>query len=134
MSALATPAWIMAGRLRNVAGMLAAGEGRLAFVTAAGPVFSVPITEVGDVTWPWYWFGGGCRLTAAGQQYKITFVRPNGAPDPSPSLLDAGVTLGAALTGTADPAHAVSGLFDVRSGRRAAIAWKEALPHGASTS
>jgi hypothetical protein len=127
-SALATPAWLMAGRLRNVPGVLAAGEGRLAFVTDDGPVFNVPLAEVGDVTWPWHWFGGGCKLRANGELYKITFVRPNGAPAVSPSLLDAGAALFAVLTDTAVPAHSLRGLFDVRSGRKAGVAWKEALP------
>jgi hypothetical protein len=39
MPALATPAWIMAGGLRNVPGVLAAGEGKRAFVGDDGPVF-----------------------------------------------------------------------------------------------
>jgi hypothetical protein len=127
-TALATPAWLLAGRLRNVPGVLTAGEGRLAFVTDDGAVFNVPLGEVGDVTWPWYWFGGGCKIRAGGVQYKITFVRPNGAGDVSPSLLDAGASLFAVLTDTAVPAHSLRGLFDIRSGRTAAAAWKEALP------
>jgi hypothetical protein len=127
-TALATPAWIMAGRLRNVPGVLVAGEGNLAFVGDDGPVFGAPLADVTDVTWPWHWFGGGCILTAAGERYKITFVRPNGAPDVEPSLLDTGVSLLAALTGSSVPAHSVQGLFDVRSGRRAAVMWKQVLP------
>ncbi|WP_219413059.1 hypothetical protein [Pseudonocardia nigra] len=127
-ASLATPAWIMAGRLRNVPGVLAAGDGRLAFVTEDGPVFAVPIAEVTDVRWPWHWFGGGCRLTAAGEPYKITLVRPNGAPDVSPSLLDAGASLLAVVTEAAVPAHSLQSVFDIRSGRAAGAAWKDALP------
>ena len=52
MTNLATPAWWMAGNLRNVPGVLAAGEGRLAFVTDDGPVFAAPLAEVGPVSWP----------------------------------------------------------------------------------
>ena len=127
-SALATSAWIMAGRLRNVPGVLVAGEGNLAFVGDEGPLFREPLADVTGVTWPWYWFGGGCTLTAGGHRYKITFVRPNGAPDVEPSLLDAAVTLLSALTGAGVPAHSVQGLFDIRSGRRAAAMWKRVLP------
>jgi hypothetical protein len=133
---LATPAWLMAGRLRNVPGALVAGEGRLAFVGDDGPVFNVAMNEVTDVGWPWYWFGGGCRLAAAGEKYKITFVRPNGAPPVSPSLLRSGASLHsmyATLTEGPLPAgavSAVSGLFDVRSGRQAGRAWKGVLPAG----
>jgi hypothetical protein len=125
---LATPAWLMAGRLRNVPGVLAAGDGKLTFVTDDGPVFAVSCGEVGAVTWPWYWFGGGCKIRIGGAEYKITFVRPNGAGDVSPSLLDVGAALGAVLTDAAAPAHSLRGIADVRTGRRAAAAWKEALP------
>jgi hypothetical protein len=128
MSGLATPAWIMAGRLRNVPGVLAAGEGRLAFVGDAGPVFNVALAELGEVTWPWHWFGGGCTVRVAGEQYKITFVKPNGAPDVSPSLLDAGVALVSVIAGAGVPVHSLQGLVDVRSGRKAGAAWKQALP------
>ena len=128
MTTLATPAWLLAGRLRNVPGVLAAGQGRLAFVTETGPVFSVPIGEVSDVSWPWHWFGGGCKLRVAGHQYKIAFVRPNGAADVSPSLLDAGVAVLAVVTDTVVPVHSLRGVLDIRSGRQAGAAWKEALP------
>jgi hypothetical protein len=123
---LATPAWLMAGRLRNVPGVLAAGAGKLTFVTADGPVFAVSCGEVGEVTWPWYWFSGGCKIRVGGIEYKITFVRPNGARDVSPSLLD-GAALGAVF-GDAVPAHSLRGVGDVRTGRRAGAAWKVALP------
>jgi hypothetical protein len=129
MTSLATPAWWMAGGLRNVPGVLAAGEGRLAFVTEDGPVFAVPLAEVGDVGWPWWWFGGGCVLTVGDTRYKITFVRPNGAPPVQHSLLEATQSLAVVLSLGAVPAHSVAGLFDVRSGRAAGRAWKEALPH-----
>jgi hypothetical protein len=128
MTSLVTPAWWMAGGLRNVPGVLAAGEGRLAFVTDDGPVFAVPLQKETDVRWPWHWFGGGCRLVADGQRYAITFVRPNGAPPVTPSLLEATQSLAAVLSLGAVPAHSVTGLFDVRSGRKAGAAWKEALP------
>jgi hypothetical protein len=127
-TALATPAWIMAGRLRNLPGVLAAGEGTLAFVGDDGPLFRVPLADVTGVAWPWHWFGGGCVLTAAGARYKITFVRPNGAPDVAPSLVDASVALLSALAGAGVPAHPLQGLFDVRTGRRAAAMWKQVLP------
>ena len=50
---LAAPAWILAGRLRNVPGLLVADRGRLEFHTGSGPAFAAPIGEVGPVTWPW---------------------------------------------------------------------------------
>lgn len=109
-TALATPAWILAGHLRNVPGVLVAEDGRLEFHTDAGPAFAAPIGEVGPVTWPWWWFGGGLVATVRGERFKITFVRPNGA--------------GAA----ADPFQAAAGLRDVHTGRAAARQWKQLLP------
>jgi hypothetical protein len=128
MTSLVTPAWWMAGGLRNVPGVLAAGEGRLAFVGDDGPVFAVPLVEVTAVRWPWYWFGGGCAITVSGHEYKITFVRPNGAPPVTPSLLETTHALASVLSLGAVAAHSPAGLFDVRSGRRAGAAWKQALP------
>lgn len=128
MTSLATPAWWMAGGLRNVPGVLAAGKGRLAFVTDDGPVFAVPLDRVDDVRWPWHWFGGGCVLGIDGTRYKITFVRPNGAEPVRPSLLEAAQPLVEALLLGGVTGHSLAGLFDVRSGRRAGAAWKEALP------
>jgi hypothetical protein len=118
----------MAGGLRNVPGVLAAGEGRRAFVADDGPVFAVPLTQVEAVRRPWHWFGGGCAITVAGREYQITFVRPNGAPPVTPLLLESTHALASVLSLGAIAAHSPAGLFDVRSGRKAGAAWKEALP------
>ena len=122
---LATPAWILAGRLRHVPGLLVADRGRLAFHTDCGPAFTAPIADVGPVTWPWWWFDGGLVATVRGERFKITFVRPNGAPAVDATLLDA-------LFGVADsgfgPFRAVAGLRDVHTGRAAAREWKQLLP------
>ena len=124
---LATPAWLMSGWGRTVAGVLAAGDGRLAFLTEEGPRFDVPVTEVTDVTWPWHWFGGGVRLHAAGTPYKITFVLPPGAAEPPPSLMGAGITLVTMAAGV-EPTHPLAEPLDIRRGRGAARQWKEVLP------
>jgi hypothetical protein len=126
-AALATPAWIMAGWGRNIAGVLVAGAGRLAFLAEEGALFDVPITAVSDVSWPWHWFGGGVKLRADGTPYKITFILPNGAVEASPSLLDAGLALVSAVAGTT-PGHSLAGFFDIRRGRAAAQSWKQVLP------
>ena len=46
-------------------------------------VFDVPLAEVTDVDWPWYYFGGGVKLSAAGERYRFSFVLPNGAEYPA---------------------------------------------------
>lgn len=122
---LVSPAWLIGG-LRNVPGFLGTGEGRLTFL-ADEPVFDVPLTEVTDVRWPWHWFGGGVKLTAAGRAYKITFVRPNGMPAPDPTLLAAGVGVFATLSGTWHDVHALRGLADIGVGRAAGTRWREVL-------
>jgi hypothetical protein len=124
--ALVSPAWLIGG-LRNVPGYLATAQGGLTFVSDT-PVFDVPLAQVTDVSWPWWWFGGGVRLTAAGQRWKITFVRPNGMPPPHPSMLETGVGVFGLLTGTWHDVYAMRGLADVRSGRAAGRRWREVLP------
>ena len=124
--ALVSPAWLIGG-LRNVPGYLATAQGGLTFVSDT-PVFDVPLSSVSDVSWPWWWFGGGVELTAAGQRWKITFVRPNGMPPPHPSMLDTGVGVFGLLTGTWHDIDAMRGLADVRSGRTAGRQWREVLP------
>jgi hypothetical protein len=80
------------------------------------------------VSWPWYWFGGGCKLRAAGQAYKVTFVRPNGMPAPNPSMLQTTIGVFGVLTGSWHHIDALQGLADVRTGRAAGQRWKQVLP------
>jgi hypothetical protein len=135
---LATPAWILAGRLRNLPGVLVTDGTRLEFRTGSDAgsesgselVFGAPLTEVGPVSWPWWWFGGGFVATVAGERYKVTFVRPNGAPPVEPALLDTALVLGGLIDPGHGPAQAARGLLDVRSGRAAGRAWREVLPTG----
>ena len=122
---LVSPAWLIGG-LRNVPGYLGTGHGRLTFVSDT-PVFDVPLAEVTDVRWPWHWFGGGVKLTAAGSPYKITFVRPNGMPAPDPSVLATGVGVFALLSGTWHDVHALQGLADIGTGRAAGARWRQVL-------
>jgi hypothetical protein len=127
---LVSPAWLLGG-LRTVPGYLGTGGGRLTFVSDE-PVFDVPLQDVAGVSWPWHWFGSGCRLTAAGQRYKVTFVRPNGMPVPRPSMLQTGVGVFGVLTGALPPGaigdlDALRGLADIGAGRAAAARWKQVL-------
>ena len=75
---LAGPAWIIGG-LHNRPGYLLTAGGRITFIDGE-PYFDVAFDELTDVTYPWYRFGGGVKLRAAGTLYKITFVRPDGCP------------------------------------------------------
>lgn len=107
---LCTAAW----RLRGVGydpGALSLADGRLAFRTLDGVVFDVPLAEVTDAHVPWYYVGGGMKLTVAGERYRLSFVAPNDAGPVPSSLLPPGV----------------DGVPGIGEGRAAGTAWKRAL-------
>ena len=85
-SDFASYAWRLIGTLRSEAGWLDLTAGRLRYSTPVGVVFDVPLAEVTGIIWPWYYFGGGVKLTAAGEQYRFSFVLPNGAEYPTARL------------------------------------------------
>jgi hypothetical protein len=98
-----------------------AGVDRITF-TDGEPYFDVAFDELTDVTYPWYRFGGGVTLRAAGTLYEITFVRPDGMPSPDPSLVDVALSaLGPGVTTATGAAHvdALRGLADIGTGRKA---------------
>jgi hypothetical protein len=87
----ASYAWLLIGTFRTAAGWLDLTAGRLRFSTPDQVVFDVSLAEVTDVDWPWYYFGGGVKLRAAGERYRFSFVLPNGAEYPTARLAaDAG--------------------------------------------
>ena len=111
MPDLLTPAWRLLGLTGSESGVLTLDEGRLSFRTDDGVTFDVPLADVADVTVPWFYFGGGLKLTAGGEPYRFSFVRPNAAPPVSDHLLPEGT----------------SGWAWIVAGRKAGAAWKEAL-------
>ncbi|MEM6327111.1 MAG: hypothetical protein AAF791_08335 [Bacteroidota bacterium] len=108
--ALCSPAW----RLRGIGydpGALTLADDRLSFRTEEGMVFDVPLAEVSKVVAPWYYFGGGLKLSVGDERYRFSFVAPNGAPPVSRSLLPPGAV----------------GRPWVFAGRDAGREWREAL-------
>jgi hypothetical protein len=81
--------WRLIGTLRTEAGWLDLTAGRLRYTTPDREVFDVPLAEVTDVIWPWYYFGGGVKLRVHGEQYRFSFVLPNGAEYPTARRLAA---------------------------------------------
>jgi hypothetical protein len=123
--ALRTPAWLLIG-LGNEPGMLELVDGRLAFTTIEGRVFDVPLSEVQNITFPWYYFGGGVKFRVEGEQYKVSFVRPNGAQD-VPGQLFARTDIGGAAGDAVALLTAGRKIVDVGQGRKAGKAWRAAL-------
>lgn len=77
--AFASHAWLLEGITGSVAGWLDFQQGRLRFTTPEAVVFECPRAEVTALVFPWYYFGGGMKLHAAGRPYRLSFVKPNGA-------------------------------------------------------
>ena len=98
--AFSTSAWLLVGITGSVHGVLELDDGRLAFTIEERSVFNVPLSEVRDVKFPWYYFGGGIKFRIGADRYRLSFVLPTGQ----------GGDIG-----------------DIGEGRRAGKAWKSAL-------
>lgn len=119
---LITDAWQLQGITRSLPGRLRLKANILSFVDDDGDLmFRAALHEVREVVFPWYYFGGGCKLTIDGIRYRLSFVRPNDAEDAMDRL--------AARAGDADAVYSqVAGKFvDIRSGREAGRAWRQVL-------
>jgi hypothetical protein len=78
--ALYTEAWLLTGITGNVPGVLGLDDGRFTFVTDDEvTIFDAPVSSVGDVKVPWYYFGGGMKLRVGADRYRLSFVRPTAA-------------------------------------------------------
>ena len=112
--------WRLIGTLRSEAGWLDLTAGRLRYTTETREVFDVPLDEVTDVVWPWYYFGGGVKLTVGGEQYRFSFVLPNGAEYPT-ARVQAAAGDPAALAIVAQKGS------DIARGRKAGKEWRRRL-------
>ena len=116
----ASYAWRLIGTFRTAAGWLDLTAGRLRYSTSDQVVFDVPLAEVTDVDWPWYYFGGGVKLSAAGERYRLSFVLPNGAEYPT-ARVEAAAGDPAALTIVWQKAA------DIGAGRNVGKEWRRRL-------
>jgi len=126
---LASPAWIIGG-MHNRPGYLVTAEGRIAFTDGETTHFEAPLAEVTDVSYPWYWFGGGFKARIGGKLHKVTFVKPNGMPSPNPGMLETGLAVlgvAAAFQGISHVGD-LSGLAWIAPGRAATKRWQAILP------
>ena len=86
-------AWLLRGATGSTEGVLELSGGRVSFTTTgvyhgvpftgeddrggeAGKVFEAALSEIEDVKFPWYYFGGGAKLTVQGETYRLSFVKP----------------------------------------------------------
>ena len=117
---LRTPAWLRVGLFGSRPGVLVLANRRLAFIAEEGRLFDTPLAEVTGIAFPWYYFGGGMKVTVADKKYRLSFVRPNGAEDiPGPLLARLGNPMGLLVGGQK--------IVDIGMGRPAGKAWKAAL-------
>jgi len=116
----ASDAWLLEGVTRSLPGWLEWRNERLRFVTAERVVFDVSRSDITDIRYPWYYFGGGVKLRASGTPHRLSFVRPNGAEH----------AVGRALGEMGNPASlavAAVKVFDIRSGRAVGRTWRRIL-------
>lgn len=109
--------WLLKGLTGSEPGRLRLTRERLRFSTRAGLLFDVPLQEVREVTYPWYYFGGGMKVRVGDVQHRFSFVRPNGAEH----------AVGRALGEAGDPAAlvvAAGKIGDIRSGRALGRHWR----------
>ena len=106
--------------IRSLPGILESGGGRFAFTTDEQRVFDVPLSEVTDVKFPWYYFGGGVKFKIGTAGYRLSFVQPNDADDIPFDLIS--------RTEFGDPA--ARSTAGIREGRQAGEAWKLILTAG----
>jgi hypothetical protein len=134
-SQLRTNAWLLRG-ISSLPGVLVLANGRLSFnASSSGSmwpgqlrrlqretgraelpalledgrsaiVFDVPVAELEDVHFPWYYFTGGIKLSVNGVRYRFSFARPANTRT-HPDVLDS--------------------IHDVGSARRSGVSWKAVL-------
>lgn len=121
---LCTPVWLLVGMTGSTPGVLELAGGKIAFTADEGRVFEAPLADI-SVKYPWYYFGGGCKIAIGATTHRISFVRPNGASDVSGSLL--AQIEGEGVGGALALLTAGQKLQDIGKGRKAGKAWKAAL-------
>jgi len=113
-------AWILQGMTVSIPALLEHDKGRLRCVTEDRVEFDVALSDVKNVVFPWYYFGGGVKLQAGGTPFRLSFVVPNGAEYASAKLL-ADMGNAGSLVVVGSKAH------DITSGRAAGRRWRELL-------
>ena len=115
-------AWVLKGITgSDAAGLLRLNGGRLTLIGQNGLAFDVPAGEVTNVSFPWFYFSGGMKLTAAGENYRLSFVKPNNQNSYVAGQAANEIVPGAGMVAVADIAG------DIRKGRSAGKEWKRLI-------
>lgn len=102
-------------------GWLTMADGRLQFSIEGDVVFDLNAAAIQSVHYPWYYFSGGVKIRYQGDEFRLSFVKPNGAE----------VAVDRMLAESGNPAALLGALekfSDIGEGRRAGKRWKEILP------
>ena len=68
--------WLMKGITGTTAGTLECRSGRIKLTVDQLQMFDAALSDIGEVSFPWHYFGGGMKLTVRGERYRISFVEP----------------------------------------------------------
>ncbi|MBK9216838.1 MAG: hypothetical protein IPM59_14810 [Chloracidobacterium sp.] len=73
-----TLVWRLKGLTGSDAGHLELEGGRLSWTPLGDddPGFDVPLAEVQDISYPWYYFSGGFKMRIGADKYRFSFVEP----------------------------------------------------------
>lgn len=73
----ASEAWLLEGLTVSISGRLVYRDERVTFTTFEKQVFDAPLSELSEIVYPWYYFGGGVKLKVRGEEFRLSFVAPN---------------------------------------------------------
>lgn len=69
--------WRMIGISGSECGVLTLADGCFAFDGERGTRFDVPVSAISAVTFPWYYFGGGVKVSIGADNYRFSFIEPH---------------------------------------------------------
>lgn len=75
-ASFAGPVYLKTGATSAVRAVLARTELELVLAVADGECFRAPLPVVEKVEFPWWYFGGGMRVTVNGDRYVLSFSPP----------------------------------------------------------
>lgn len=124
MEPFLTRVWLLHGAFGgSTPGVLMYDNGNVSFATEEGQHFSVPVSEVKDLKFPFISFGMAMNITVNGQKYKISFMRPNGGRD----MGEGGFSQLTRLTSIGRGMDGISSLLKMGDLKKVSKQWKEIL-------